>query len=626
MNTRTFNWRLGTAGLMACAGLAASANANVVLQKIIENTDAVPGITPPMGTTVEFVKGSNGAFNVGGGVMIDNLGRVIFRGDLTGTGVIATGGSQTTPANSRAVFYGLPGAIDLLVRSGDAAPNGPAGMLINDQGAAYGPGLGSSGADSYVLSPNGWNVAFSSRLNAASGAPITATYAGVWAGPVGGLNPVMTGGSYANTDFAPGTAGAQFSTQGTDTWSRGTLNNAGQVVYSSSLKGGDTVTGTNSGGVWVGSTLANSQLIWRTGDIANGPTITPNAVFNGTTGAALNGGGKIAGLTTLRAGTGDVAITGLSNQVMVTNHAGSLVCFAQEGANAPTGLIGVTFAGLQAPNPLLPEPNTFNVGNQYFNNVGRVMYSAALAGDVTTATDSAVFVYNANNATTSRLYREGDSLAIFYGAGVTYGAIGSMNDHRLNNNNKVAYTATLTGGTITTANDSVLFMKDVGSSSLTEIAREGQDLGALLSDPGLNGVLLGSLSTVVMNNNNKVIFTASLTGAGVATANNSAVFAWDEVDGLCMIVRKGDEIGQAGSGLSSASTFVVSSVSYTNAASSEGGSLAFSDTNWFAFRVVDSNATSAQRGSMLIRTYIPTPGSGALVALAGLAAARRRRR
>ena len=32
-----------------------------------------------MGTTVEFVKGSNGAFNVGGGVMIDNLGRVIFR-------------------------------------------------------------------------------------------------------------------------------------------------------------------------------------------------------------------------------------------------------------------------------------------------------------------------------------------------------------------------------------------------------------------------------------------------------------------------------------------------------------------------------------------------------------------
>ena len=67
-------------------------------------------------------------------------------------------------------------------------------------------------------------------------------------------------------------------------------------------------------------------------------------------------------------------------------------------------------------------------------------------------------------------------------------------------------------------------------------------------------------------------------------------------------------------------------MSYTNAASSEGGSLAFSDTNWFAFRVVDSNATSAQRGSMLIRTYIPTPGSGALVALAGLAAARRRRR
>lgn len=613
--------------LAACAGLAASASGAVPLEKIIENTDAVPGVTVAPGTTGFWALGFGGAFAGGSGVTIDNNGKVVFRGDLEGTGILVDGTPTALP-NSTGVWHGSPGAINLVVRNGDLNPaNDPAGRVIGGQSfGTYENGL--TNYTGYTLSPDGSKMAFAARMADLSDSSAQ-TYAALWSGPVGSMNKVLASGGFNPIDdLAPGTVNSRFSTQMTDAWTS-TLNNAGQVLFSGSLvsngAGSDTIDigpTANNAAVYVGSSYGTLDLVYRVGTtVVSGPGVTPNAVMGYTINNGLNGSGKIAGSTFLREGVGDVPVTGNNDGVIVTNHGGSLRVVATEGGNAP-GLPGVQFASL--PGGWFGPESSFFTGSQYFNNNGRILYGAALSGAVTDGVDNyAFFVHNANANTNSVAMRLGaSSSSIVFGT--THASLPSPYDARLNNNNKVVFVNDVAGAGVNDDNNNVLWMRNLNTSSNTLVAREGFELGGLDQRSDLFGVRLGGMYQTILNNNDTLVFSASLTGAGVTFDNDQAIFAWDEVGGLTMVLRKGDNLGTNGAGISNLADFIVSGFSYANGADSEGGSIGLSDGNWLAINVSDS-AEFDVRNSMLLRVRIPAPGAASVLALAGLVAARRRR-
>lgn len=623
MNRDVVNMSARAAMLAACVGLASSASAAVPLEKIIENTDAIPGVTVGPGLTATWIQQSNGAFAGGSsGTSIDNLGRVIFRGQLVGTGIVTTG-TATVAADNFGVWHGTPGMLSLVARTGSVNPaNDPAGLIIANNATTLGNGL--TNISDYSLSPSG-KAAFAARVNDTA-AVSSSLRSAVWSGNIGSMNKVALSGSATFADLAPGTAGAKFSTQGTDAWDRGSINNAGQVLFGSSLTGGDTVTSgvtANSSAQYVGSSYGTLTQVWRTGTTTlTGAGVTPNATLNSTGGVKLNGGGFVGGTGILRQGSGDVPVGDLQDGVILTNHGGTLRTVAQEGGSAPT-LPGVTFA-TAAGSPFFGPGTPFQVGSQYFNNNGRTLYLAGLGGAVTAGVDDAAyFVHNGVTNTTARAFRRGESASsLVFGA--TFGNVPSTFDSRLNNNNKIAFVADLTGAAVTSADNNVLWIRSLGTSSNTLVMREGFQLDGLDQRTDLFGVKLGAMSGLLFNNSDTIVFTTTLTGAGVTTANDRAIFAWDEVGGLTLILREGDNLGTNGSGVSSLANFVASSFGYQSGGNSEGGSLGLSDGNWLSLTVLD-NSVAASRNSMVVRVKIPAPGAAGLLALGGLIAARRRR-
>lgn len=650
MNRNGISIERAAALIVACAGLAASASATAPLQKVIENTDPVPGVAAG---PIWFI-GSNGSYMGSGssGVAIDFLGNVTFRGKMAGTGVVAgASDNPAAPNNEFGVWYGSPGSLNLVVRDSNAAPDGPAATQINRRNTAtqrYNSGLTNSSANSYFSSPSGAWLSFSSNLRSTDAAN-AATGGGVWAGQLGNLKNIYAGGSAGGlaggfARLAPGCLNAEWSIQGTDVPAKGYLNNAGFTTVSGSLRVGpaengpsDVVVGTNSGGIWGGTPITGLQLILRTGDAASGTVLsTTGALYNNATSPAVNGASRIAGTMYLRQGSGSTAITNVQDGVMMTNHGGSLRVFAQEGGNVPGFAPGtVTYAGLPGSIPLGPQ-TPFSTGLQYFNNNGRVMYSAALSGGGVTSgvNDSGLFVFNANTESTTRVYRRGDSVAALFGLGVTIGTAGNLNDSRLNNQNHVVHPVILTGTGVSTAstatggNNGALLLRDLNTSTTSVIVREGLDLGPALMDPAFNGVLMSDQSSVIMNNNDVVVFQTTLAGAGVTTANDRAIFTWDPWSGLSLVLREGTNIGTNGLGISSQADFVVSTFGYATDGNAEGGSLALADShNGISYLALTATSVdpAASLKSIVLRIAIPTPGSASLLALGGLLAARRRR-
>lgn len=627
MNRTAVNISARAAMLAACVGLATSASAAVPLEKIIENTDAIPGVTVAPGTTGFFVFNANGAFATpSSGTSIDDMGRVIFRGQMAGTG-ITTVGSATVATNDFGVWHGSPGMLSLVARTGSLNPaNDPAGLIITANSAtALGNGL--VNISDYSLSPNG-NAAFAARVNTLT-TPSGSLRAALWSGPIGSMNRVALGGAAASgaafADLAPGTAGARFSTQGTDAWTRGTVNNAGQALWGGSLQGGDVVTSgvtANASAQYVGSSYATLTQIWRTGTTTiTGAGVTPNATLNNTGGVSLNGGGYVGGANFLRQGSGDTPVGDLQDGVVISNHGGTLRTVAQEGGAAP-GLPGVTYATV-AGSPFFGAGSPFSTSTQTFNNNGRLLFTASLSGAVTGGVDDgAIFQHNGVTNSVTRVLRRGDSASSLV-FGTTFGNLPSTS--RLNNNNKIAFNADLTGSGVTSADNNVLWIRNLGTSSNTLVMREGFQLDGLDQRSDLFGVKLGGMSGAIFNNNDVIVFTATLTGAGVTSTNDRAIFAWDEVGGLTMVLREGDNLGTNGSGVSSLPNFIVgSSFGYAQGANSEGGSLGLSDGNWLSITAVDTNV-AASRNSIVLRVKIPAPGAAGLLALGGLVAARRRR-
>ncbi|MGD9791432.1 MAG: choice-of-anchor tandem repeat NxxGxxAF-containing protein [Phycisphaerales bacterium] len=562
---------IGVVGL--ASGLAHAGP--IFLDQIMRTSDAVPGVAGATWFT------SSSGFQA---PTIDNNGMVSFRGRMNNDGTVVTATS-----NDEGYFFGGPGSVSLMVREGVSA--------TPDNANSGGPGATYTSFQTQTLStsPNG------NLWLGGTGIGGTITSSGtssdnrfIWTGPAG---------SFALTarmrQTAPGTAGAVFSSAPDSTsGSMNRMNNAGQTLVNSSFTAnvGDTgAVGTNDAGMYVMSPTGATLIMRRGNDAGLGGGEQHNSI--GT--AFLNGSGQVMQIGGLKV-TGSVTTS--NDGVMNFWNGSSLTTFAREGGASGVG--DLTYP--VSTSTLFP---IFNTGRQSLNNngVGIFFPAGSLAGTgVSTTNDTAVFAYDSSTSTTSIFKREGDTAP-----GVSGAVLNSftINDFNINNNNKVAWAGTLVQDAlagITAANDSGLWLSDVAGASDSLIVQEG------MAVPGITDAFFGTPQNVVMNNQNQILFVSTMTGAGVTTASDRSLWAWDPVEGLMLVCREGD----------SYFGLTASNFNQNLSANGEGGNNALSDAGWASFTI--NGATGTNQG-IVVRTMIPAPGALALLGLGGLLTARRRR-
>ena len=368
-------WSLaGVVGAVLAAGATAPASAAMISFETVALTgDAAPGT-------------GGATFRILGPPTLNDSGDSAFLGILTGAGV--------TGSNDRGIFAQSGGALGLVAREGDTAPD--------TGGAAF--------ADSFSVSTlnNNGDIAFFGGL---TGAGVTRfTNGGIFAQSGGALGLVARQG-----DTAPGTGGAAFSG-----FSQPALNDDGDTAFVGALTGTG-VTSSNNRGVFTdsGGTLG---LVARTGDAAPG---TGGAVFSLFNTPVLNNSGDTA-FTANLAGAG---VTG-ANSGIFAQSAGVLGLVAREGDAAP-GTGGAAFSGL---------------GNPALNDDGDTAFVGALTGTGVTGSNN-TGIFAERGGVLGLVAREGDTAPGTGGAAFALFDVPGLND-----DGDIAFTAILTGAGVTGSN------------------------------------------------------------------------------------------------------------------------------------------------------------------------------
>jgi hypothetical protein len=289
--------------------------------------------------------GSNGQLELRRPPVLNSSGQIAFRTALTGSGV--------TAANNSGLWSEGGGALEQVIRDGEAAPGLPQGETVFDP---FPPVLNSAG-----------QVAFMDDK-------------AVWFGSAGALDVVAFEG-----DQAPGMA-AGFNY--TDLRSP-VLNSAGQVAFVSIVSDGST----NSMGIWKGE-VGQLNLVVKSGDAA--PRTPSFVTFSGVdlNGYKLNAAGELSFLGYLTGGGVDSS----NNTGFWSEGFGALDLVAREGDHPPGVGTGIEFD---------------NFGGQpSFNSFGQTAFEAKLRGaGIDTANDDGVWAQD--RAGRLRLIvREGDQLEV----------------------------------------------------------------------------------------------------------------------------------------------------------------------------------------------------------------------
>ena len=212
------------------------------------------------------------------------------------------------------------------------------------------------------------------------------------------------------------------------------------------------------------------------------------------------------------------------------------------GQAAPGAGAGVTYQNSAA-----------NAFNDFFapslNSTGHVAYRAVLAGTgVTTANDNALFAGPAGFV--NLLAREGDAAP---GTTVLFGNLGLFPGAPvLNDSGLATFETLLVGGGVTTANDEAIYA-GIPGGPLTLVAREASQAAGLPA--GVNyGTLTGGNGQVFLNDAGHLVFSTILSGTGVTTTNNEAIFAGPP-GALAPVIRKGDQVPGLPAGVNYGSLF-----------------------------------------------------------------------
>jgi hypothetical protein len=465
------------------------------------------------------------------GPVLNDVGQVAFRANLTGTGVDSS--------NNQGIWSEGSGSLALVARTGNQAPGTPNGVnfstdpalelfspVLNNVGqtAFYGGlsdgnlGLWSEGSGSLALvarngqqapgTPSGVNFTFdilynnlddvvfndagqtAFRANLTGSGVTSENFYGIWSEGSSGLELVARLGSQA-----PGLpAGVNHG----DLFEAG-LNNAGQTVFFSMLTGSG-INDDNDRSLWFGEP-GSLELVARKG--------SPGPV-GGSFGELFN--------TLWINDAGQIAFHSAPLDTNVADHvwsnaSSSLALIAHSGDHAPGLSSGVTF--------------DFFPGYLAINNSGQIMVPAIVAGTGVDSTNSAG-VWLADSSNLTLIVRRGDH-APGTPAGVNFDRFGLNSWPTLNDAGQVAFRSTLVGSGVDSTNDRGIWATDQ-SGELQLLARTGDLLEVAPGDFRTIGALefVGATGNSdgrasAFNNLGQLVFWASFTDGSEGVFVSNAV-------------------------------------------------------------------------------------------------------
>ncbi len=443
------------------------------------------------------------------------------------TGQLAFTSTVTGATFSAGLFAGPAGALQAVALVGNAAPSG-------------GNYAGLTGAS--LVSNSQGRLAFTASLTTAPG--------GLFAGLPGSLQTIALTGAAAPS-------GGNFNGFSSPLL----LNDNGQVAFRSDLSGGS-----SSRGIFFASAAGSLQTVALVGSAA--PAGGNYSALGGN--PVLNDAGQLAFAATLSGGSATAGI--------FAGAPGALQTIALQGATAP-GSGGAAYSSFV--NPVM-------------NGSGRVVFAANLTGGT-----AASGLYGGISGSVQAIAVQGNPAP----AGGNYGSL--LNTPVLNDLGQIAFNANLTGGSATSG----LFFGLPGA--LQAVALQG--------DPTPAGGTYLSIGFPVLNAVGQLAFTSSLTGAGVTTANDAALFGFSG-GAVFPLLREGDALDVDPGAPVDLRT--VSSFSFpTGAGGEDGRPSPFNDAGLFVYRVGFTDGTTA-----ILTSAIPEPSTLALGLLASLGLLARRPR
>lgn len=354
-------------------------------------------------------------------------GHVYFDSPLTGA--VDTG---TTTGTNRGAWSGTPGSLGLVWRGNSAAP-GVAGAVFAATNTGSTPTVNSTGM-----------VAFNGVLRTAVGGVTTNSDRGLWTGMPGALSLVAREGGPAT-----GTIGANFAIVN----GGHALNDAGQVAFTATLTGGDTVTANNTGlflsnGGAVSMVVRKGDNVFGTGGLLQ---------YNSLNTLTMNDAGQIL----MRGAVAGAGVDSTNSNALFMGAPGSFGVLARQGDAAP-GVPGAT----------LGQPG---VSTLLLAGGDRFVFSAS-ADD---GAGSRAALWHGIPGSISKLVMTGDT-APTSGGSLFGDSFGSVNANTLG---QVAFLNMLTGVGVDTSNDGSLWAASP-LGDLTLVVREG-DLFDVDTDPVL---------------------------------------------------------------------------------------------------------------------------------------------
>jgi hypothetical protein len=279
------------------------------------------------------------------------------------------------------------------------------------------------------------------------------------------------------------------------------LNDAGQVVFNSSLMQGTAGGAADNSGIFRGTGGSLTQIA-REGNAAPGGG---GGAFGSFNNIKMNSSGQVAFTSSSMTGTsGGTA----NDRGVFSGDGGAITEIAREGDTAPDA-----------------NGTLSNFGNVGIRDDGQVAFV-----DFTIQGTSGGFADNSGifrGSSTAQLVREGQAAP---GAGG--GLVGSTSNVQFNEAGQVAFESFGGAGTSGgAANDNGVFLRET-TGTLTEIAREGD------AAPDANGTL-ASINQVRLNKAGQVAFSSSsMAGTAGGTSDNSGVFRGDG-GALIQVAREG---------------------------------------------------------------------------------------
>lgn len=372
----------------------------------------------------------------------------------------------------------------VVARQGEPAPATPADYGVINSGATF-PFLDRLG-----------RVVFAGEL---TGAGVTADNdRAIWSNLPGALVKVAREG-----DDAAGIGGGVRYDAFT---SNPIINSAGDVLFRGHLVGTG-VTLFNDTALWAGPALAPA-LVARTGEAAPGTATT----FSSIGSAVFGNGGHVAFRASIDAPSNNDGIWHRS-ALGVTS------LDAIVGGPAYGFAAGINFGGFFE-GPLL-------------NNAGHIAYRGTVVGPGIGGANDLCLWFGASGSE-AVVAREGDPAVGIAGAFWI-----GLEDPVINDAGRIAFRGTVSGGGTTFANDVAIWSGFPGALAI--VAREGSpapdtDAGVVFSDL----TPLASAGRPSLNDNGMLAFRAKLSGPGVTTVNDFAIYAGGP-GALVLIAREGSQ-------------------------------------------------------------------------------------